>query len=460
MAQVVIIGAGLTGISAAYHLEHQGFFDYKIFEKESTIGGLCRSITQDGFTFDFTGHLLHISDPYFKSLLEKIIGFDSLNAIHRKSYIYSHETYTHYPFQVNLHGLPVNVIAECIQGFVQRKKKRVTHTFIEWVQSNFGAGFARHFFIPYQKKIFACDLHDLSASWTGRFVPNTSLEQIIQGVISEPISEQGIGYNAQFFYPKQGGIIFWVQKLADQLVNQIHTEFDVTEIDITRKVIYFANGHIEPYNHLITTMPLDILISKIKDRPSTTFTKALSQLLCNQVVNFNLGIARPNLTDKHWIYFPENKYPFYRLGFAHNFAQSMAPENCSSIYGEFAHMGRSASWVQETLKKALSETKRILNISHNEVITQKIIHIKHAYVTYNFWRERNLSKLLSALQEQKIFSVGRYGAWKYASMQEGVLDGKNIAEQIITLSSKAINKKESEMVRGPLHKSSKRELQV
>ncbi len=459
MAQVVIIGAGLTGISAAYHLEQQGFFDYKLFEKETVIGGLCRSVQQDGFTFDFTGHLLHISDPYFKSLLQHIIGFNALNSINRKSFIYSHQTYTHYPFQINLHGLPLPVIAECIEGFVRRKKKRVTKTFIEWVQSNFGPGFARHFFMPYQKKIFACDLNDLSSSWTGRFVPNTSLEQIIQGVIAAPKPEQGVGYNAQFFYPKEGGIISWVQQLANQLITTIQTGYEVTQIDTQRKIVYFSNGHAETYTHLITTMPLDVLISKMTDRPSTTFNRAQGNLLCNQVVNFNLGISRPDLSDKHWIYFPENEYPFYRLGFPHNFSDTMAPAGCSSLYGEFAHMGKSQAWVNATLKKAIAQTKKILHISESEIATQKIIHINHAYVTYNFWRERNLSKLLSALQEQHIHSVGRYGAWKYASMQEGILDGKAIAEQLLITPAR-LHATQPRISQTPLQKPLKKELEI
>lgn len=461
MAQVVIIGAGLTGISAAYHLEQQGFFDYKIFEKEQTIGGLCRSVQQDGFTFDFTGHLLHISDPYFKDLLQKIVGFNSLNAINRQSFIYSHNTYTHYPFQVNLHGLPTQVITECIEGFVKRKAKKTTHTFLEWVQSNFGSGFAKHFFKPYQKKIFACDLNDLSSSWTGRFVPNTSLEQIIQGVITTPKPTESVGYNAQFFYPKEGGIIHWVQKLADQLINQIHTGFDVKEIDIGKKIIHFTNGHSEYYSSLITTMPLNTLLNKVKDKSSSLFKNARAHLQCNQVINFNLGISRQDFSDKHWIYFPENKYPFYRLGFAHNFAKSMAPTGCSSIYGEFAHMNKSPRWINETLKKALLQTKQLLKIADSEIITEKIMYIPHAYVTYNFWRERNLSKLHAALHNEQVFSVGRYGEWKYASMQEAVMDGKAIAENVLTNSTKIItahseNKKEKAII----SPTTKKELQV
>src|ERR1700722_12940766 len=101
MAEIVILGAGLTGLSAAYHLERQGFYNYKIFEKESTVGGLCRSVQQDGFTFDYTGHLLHISDPYFKHLIQTIANLETFNVIHRRSFVYSQQTYPPYPYQVN-----------------------------------------------------------------------------------------------------------------------------------------------------------------------------------------------------------------------------------------------------------------------------------------------------------------------------------------------------------------------
>src|SRR3972149_8320456 len=144
MAKIIIIGAGLTGLSAAYHLEKKGFYDYLIFEKEDQPGGLCRSIEQDGFTFDYTGHLLHISDNYFQQFLDEIIGFNQLIAIERKSFIYSNNVFTNYPFQTNLFGLPYSIIAECIEQFVVRPKSHTKiKTYKEWVLKHFGAGLAR-----------------------------------------------------------------------------------------------------------------------------------------------------------------------------------------------------------------------------------------------------------------------------------------------------------------------------
>ena len=431
MARIVIIGAGLTGISAAYHLEKKQFFEYELFEKEATYGGLCRSITQDGFTFDYTGHLLHASNDYFYGLIKDLVGLEQLNVITRRSFIYSQNRYTHYPFQVNLHGLPPQTIVECITGYINRPHIATPTSFRDWVLTRFGSGFAKHFFFPYQQKIFSHKVNHLTPQWTQRFVPSTSLEQILHGALSYPSDEQALGYNARFLYPKQGGIISWVSQLAKQLLGSMRTGRTVQSVNMNSKTVIFSDGQIEPYDVLISTMPLDRLLALLREKASTHFAPARSNLQCNQVVNINIGVNHPDLSEKHWVYFPEKKYPFYRVGFWHNFSDKMAPPGCSSLYGEFAFKGRSRRWVNGMIKQSMRTIKKLYGISPSDVATEKIISIPHAYVTYDQWREQNLPKLLQRLQEHDIYSVGRYGAWKYASMQEAVLDGKAVADQAI-----------------------------
>lgn len=432
MTSIVILGAGLTGISAAYHLEKRGFFDYQIFEQAPSIGGLCGSIEQDGFTFDYTGHLLHTSNVYFRTLIETVVGLEHFNTISRKSYIYSHDTYTKYPFQTNLHGLPASVIADCIAGYVSRSTHiRKPKNFKEWVLKTFGSGFGKHFFFTYQPKIFSYPIERLTASWTGRFVPNTSLIDIINGALGNDLDD--VGYNAQFLYPKSGGIVSWIKKLAHHIKNPIHTSYRVTKIDLQKKFITFANGHSQPFETLISTLPLDTLLKLSVERSSTSYNSALSHLRCNSVTNINIGLHHERLSDKHWIYFPEKKYAIYRVGFPHNFSRNVVPNGCSSLYAEFAHLHKSPSWIKETTKRAISDIHQLFGISHNDIATELIIPISHAYVIYNEWRDRNLPKLLSQLQQDGIHSVGRYGAWKYASMQESILDGKAIAEHLTVL---------------------------
>ena len=429
MAKVAIIGAGLTGLSAAYHLEQQGFFDFEIFEKESTVGGLCRSIKQDGFTFDYTGHLLHINDPYFEELVKKLVGLENFQQITRRSFIYSKDRYTHYPFQINLHGLPTDVILECIEGYLTRPKIKNPQNFHAWVQTHFGEGLGNHFFFPFQNKIFDYDIKKITPLWTGRFVPQTSLNQIIKGTLQEP-EAQSIGYNSSFYYPKAGGIQFWVDKIAASIKTPIKTNYSAQEINFKNKTITFQNGHQESYKTLINTMPLDNFLKSTKKNSNTSLSKAIPKLISNAVINFNLGINRSDLSDKHWIYFPEKEYPFYRIGFPHNFSIKSVPAGCSSLYGEFSVVNKSIEVVEQRLADSLKQVKRILKIENKDIVTEKIIHIPHAYVIYNKWRDANISNLHAELNKQSIFSIGRYGEWKYSSMQEAILDGKAVVEKL------------------------------
>ena len=430
MAKVIIIGAGLTGVSTAYHLEQLGFNDYTLYEKEATAGGLCRSIYQDGFTFDYTGHLLHSNDPYFSSFLNTTIGIDNFNTITRKSFIYSHNTYTHFPFQSNLYGLPHDIIAQCIEDYVTRPTKlKKNANFYEWATHMFGKSITEQFFVPYQQKIFAYDIHKLSSSWTGRFVPKTTLTDIIKGALQAP-EDIKVGYNADFLYPKKGGIFFWVERLIQQLKKPIKTNYCVDSIDVKNKLILFKNGDFEKYETLITTIPLDTLLGLIKEPAESSAISAKKRLLCNSVANFNLGIQSPNISEKHWIYLPETNFPHYRIGFYHNFSKAMAPEGCSSLYGEFAYLKKDPKEIKFTVDNAIKKTQKLLSISDAQIITQRIINIPHAYVIYDGWRDKNLPTLLDHLTTYNIHSIGRYGAWKYSSMQEAVLDGKAIAEKI------------------------------
>ncbi|MFH0898727.1 MAG: FAD-dependent oxidoreductase [bacterium] len=433
MPEIVILGAGLTGISAAYHLEQAGFFDYKIFEKNNRPGGLLQSVQQDGFTFDYTGHLLHISDPYIKTFIEKILGFSHFDFIQRSSAIFSHKTFVDYPFQMNLHGLPHKIIVQCLQGFINRRKShRHPNSFYEWVLKYFGSGIGTHFFFPYNKKLLAYDVKNIHHSWTGRFVPQTNLQTLLYGALSK--TNELIGYNSSFYYPKNGGIEILIKALIATLKNKIETQHNAMEIDFHAKTICFENGHKEHFTHLISTIPLDHLLTK-SNNTQTTLKAASKKLLCNSVINLNIGFNRTNISDKHWIYFPEKQFPFYRIGFWHNISASSVKTGHSAIYGETSYLAHTMTEKQKEnlIKKSLDKTLEFLQLNSSHVVINKTLHLKHAYVIYDFWREKNLNKIHNRLHEFNIHSIGRFGAWKYSSMQEAILEGKDVATKILSL---------------------------
>ena len=203
---ILIVGAGLAGLSAAYHLSG---FPYRLFEREQEVGGLCRSYKKDGFTFDYTGHLLHFRQAEIKALVETLLA-GKLQKHARQSFIYSHRTYTEYPFQVNTFGLPPEVVRECLMGFIATLANQHAgpaphdRSFKEWILDNLGEGMAKHFMLPFNEKLWQVSLDELTSDWVSWLVPKPELKDVVNGALG--IKDKAFGYNPSFLYPAQGGI--------------------------------------------------------------------------------------------------------------------------------------------------------------------------------------------------------------------------------------------------------------
>ena len=114
--QTLIIGAGLAGLSAAYHLKTS----YALFEKDSEIGGMARSAQKDGYIFDYDGHLLHFRNEYAFNLVSELLN-GNMAPHKRNSWIYSKGAFTRYPFQANFYGLPKSVVKDCLMGLIKAR---------------------------------------------------------------------------------------------------------------------------------------------------------------------------------------------------------------------------------------------------------------------------------------------------------------------------------------------------
>jgi protoporphyrinogen oxidase len=430
VTKIVIIGSGLTGLSAAFHLEQAGCFDYAIFEKDDRPGGLLKSFEQDRFTFDYTGHFLHLKSLYFRNFLSYIVGMNNLSLIKRQSAIHLYNSTVNYPFQMNLYGLPSKVVYECIEGFIRKKKSiHIPETFYDWVLKYFGRGIGEHFFFPYNTKLLSYDIKKVSPSWTGRFVPKVDLREVLQGALSMT-EERWVGYNSLFYYPKSGGIEFIIKKLVGSIKNEVKKGFKATQVDLASKIVYFENGHRENFDYLINTMPLNKLLSNVKGVCRADFKQAAEKLLCNSVINFNLGFDVEDISTKHWLYFPEKKFLFYRLGFWNNINKTSVKNGCSAIYGELAYLPKTKKQqnIDSFIHKSIDQAVAFLSVKKSNVIIEKILPIEHAYVIYDKWREKNISKIHCDLNSNGIYSIGRFGEWKYSTMEDAVLDGKRVAE--------------------------------
>ncbi|HLH32922.1 MAG TPA: FAD-dependent oxidoreductase [Terriglobia bacterium] len=425
--KVVILGGGLAGVSAAYHLvEH----DPVLFEKEAEIGGLCRSFTQEGFTFDCTGHLIHLKNPYTKELVAKILP-DAFNPHERLAAIYSKSVTTPYPFQANTYGLPPEVVKECVIGFVESMQVSPNggpKNFHDWVNRTFGSGIAKHFMLPYNEKFWKQDLRTITSDWVSWSIPKPSLEEVVNGALG--LTNKGMGYNPKFIYPKHGGIDCLPQALA-RPVKRIQMNESVAGIDPRKKCIRMTSGREETYDCLVSTLPLPVMFGMLSDTPEPLVANA-KRLHAISVLNINLGIDRPNISDQHWIYFPEDQYVFSRVGFPMNFSKAVAPEGTSSMYIEITHQPSEKMNVDEMFERSIRDLQKcgVLR-SDDRVLTRHVLDIRYAYVVFDEHRQTHLQALVDYLESRDIFTAGRYGRWDYYSMEDSILSGKAAAEKIL-----------------------------
>jgi protoporphyrinogen oxidase len=435
-AHAVILGGGMSGLSCAYHLKK----DYALFERSDEPGGLSRSVKQDGFIYDHTGHLLHLRNPYTLKLIPELLK-DNLNLLHRSAWIYSHNTYTPYPYQANLGGLPKNVIRECLTGLVNAQLaashvstglpvlgQTTPESMKSWVLRTFGKGFAKHFFFPYNEKLWTVTADILTAEWVAPFVPRPTIQDVMDGILNDP--NKVFGYNATFYYPKRGGIQSLAFAMADGLP-ELHLNSEATSVDLDKKEIRFKDGRSYTYKFLVSSLPLVRLLRMIANLPPKVREDS-EKLRWSSVYNINFGINRPRLSDKHWIYFPEKKYMFYRVGFPMNFAPAMTPPNCSSMYVEIAHQPQNPVDEKKVMKATLKGLKECgLIENEKEIISTCILKIPVAYVTYDVHRTAATGRLLAYLESKGVYSIGRFGGWKYSYMEEAILEGQQTAEKIL-----------------------------
>ena len=424
--KVVVIGGGLAGASAAYHLlDH----DPIIFERESSIGGLCRSFTQDGFTFDCTGHLIHLKNAYVKDLVAGLLP-GAFNSHERLAAIYSKSTTTPYPFQANTYGLPPEVVKECIVGFVETlhaPSNGGPKNFHDWVLKTFGSGIAKYFMLPYNEKFWKQDLRTITADWVSWSIPKPSLDDVVNGALG--LTNKGMGYNPRFIYPKSGGIECLPQALARPVKRTCLNE-TLLAIDPRKKVVKMTSGREEPYDSLVTTLPLPETFRLVKDVPNALLAAA-SRLRAIGVFNINLGIDRPNVSDQHWIYYPEGEYIFSRVGFPMNFSKAVAPEGTSSMYIEITYQPGKRPDPQEAYTRSIADLERCGILRKGDrILTRLDLDIKSAYVVFDEHRAAHLQTLIDYLESRDIYTAGRYGQWDYYSMEDSILSGKKIAERI------------------------------
>lgn len=422
MSNDIVIGAGISGLFFGYFSKESCI----IFEKETSVGGLCKSIKDSGFTFDYSGHFIHIKDKKIKNLLEKLLG-KKLLKVKRNASIYFKGIDIPFPFQANLYYLNEKEKQECIEGIKNRKDVKIYDDmpFIDWCKAMFGSGITKHFMQPYNQKLWSYDLKKLTASWTAPFVPKPTAQSIIDAAYK--INNINYGYNSEFYYPSENGCGAVADSLFRKLKDSILTDTKVENIDWENKTICAGYKKYQ-YDNLISTQPLIELIKQLQNPPKQIL-QSVKNLSVTSVRCVNIGVKYKKdlpklIQNKHWIYFPEDKYPFYRVGIYSNVSSKLVPEKCYSLYVEFSSSNNSYKQCEDTVKYL--KKAGVMN-DDDEIVTINIVDMPYAYVIFDKKRKKALEYINKFLNKNNIYTIGRYGAWEYSFIEKNIIDAKNLA---------------------------------
>ena len=422
---MIILGAGLAGLSAAYH------GGGTVYEQHNYIGGHSSSKNIDGFVFDEGIHVLQTKNAYVLNLLQNL-GVDMLQ-VERDARIYSYRAYSKYPFQVHTYNLPWSVRARCVSSFlVNTGRQREQHNYEDWIRNSMGDGFAETFMIPYSQKFWGVHPREMSFEWTGNRVPQPRVRDVVMGAFRE--QKTHFGSNAIFRYPAQAGFGRIANGLAGQL-KDIRLEKRVNRIFPEQRQVEFAVG--QPgqetkerttYDQLLSTLPLPELIKMMDDVPAEV-QQAVGQLRWNSIMVVNLGIDRADINPSHWIHFPESDFAFFRISFPSNFAPGLVPAHTSSVQAEVSYRPGNPPDRKEIIHRVEEDLRRakILRPA-DKVVVADTVNLPYAYVIFDHNRPGAIKVIHQFLLSKGIRPFGRYGSWAYFWSDEAILSGKKAAE--------------------------------
>jgi protoporphyrinogen oxidase len=430
MEPVLILGGGLAGLSTALHLRRP----WLLVEKDERVGGLVKTeVIHGGFHFDPTGHWLHLRDPSMRALVHDRLLPGALTTVSRRAAVFTRGVFTRFPYQVNTHGLPPEVVAENLIGFVEATlgeggralREREPANFEEFILRHLGTGFARNFMVPYNTKLFGVAPAELSAAWCGRFVPKPTLREVVEGALG--LGSDAVGYNATFVYPQQGGIEALARTLRRELSGgQVRTGVHPTALDWKRQIATLSDGTRIRWSGLVSTIPLPDLVRLLTEVPNEV-TAAAGRLRATDVTWVAVGARGPNIQPWHWVYTPEPEFKTYRVGSPSAVFSGTVPPGTSSFYVEYSGGGSP----EDCARAAVEDLVRARMVRGAEdILFAEPRVIRHAYVLYDHAYGPARDQVMDFLRKAGVQTAGRYGNWEYSSMEDALLGGRAAAERV------------------------------
>lgn len=424
-AGIAIIGAGMAGYGAAHAFYKEGIRP-RVYDLRSQSGGLTSSHSIDGFVFDEGVHISFTKNEKVKAVFQEAVeGAVENGHVYCNNYWKGH--WIRHPAQVNLFGLPHDLIIRCIADFVEaRQLDGSIRNYEDWLYSAFGKTFADTFPMKYTVKYHTTEAKNLTTDWLGPRVYRPSLEEVLAGALQKEPAD--FFYVNEFRYPSYGGF--------GAFLNQFHSlaslsmNHEVVRIDMKERKLYFRGNSSAEFNHLISSVPLPRLVPLIAGVPKDVLD-ASRRLACSQAVVVNIGIRRQVKARPQWSYFYDDDIPFARVSYRENLSPHNVPEGCSAFQAEIYFSekyrplsGEAADWIDPAIEGLL---RCGLLQRRSEIVHRSSFWLPFANVIFDHDRPRALETIHSYLDDIGVGYCGRFGDWGYMWTDHAFLSGERAA---------------------------------
>lgn len=408
--QTLIVGAGMSGLAVANFTQT----DYLVLEADTEIGGYCKTVKQDGFVWDYSGHFFHFRHPEIERYLVSRMPAGEVSTVVKSSKIWIGGQFVDFPFQKNIHQLPKDDFIDCFYDLYFREQGGFTN-FYEMLYAKFGRGICERFLVPYNEKLYACDLTELDHDAMGRFFPYADVEDVVRNFKNA----DNTSYNATFTYPR-GGAIEYVNALKSEVPDdRVLLGERLVSIDAEAKVATTTKRRIA-YERLVSSAPFNQLL----DMVGWPYPDGLYSY--NKVLVFNLGFDRKGWPEVHWVYFPERKYRFYRVGFYDNIFDTQR----MSLYVEIGMKPGESADVEAERARVLADLAEAGVIDGHELVSWHSVMLDPAYVHVAGRSQAAFAENSAKLAALGIHSIGRYGGWKYCAIEDNIVEARELVEKL------------------------------
>ena len=420
---VVILGAGVAGLGAAYRLREHSV-NATVYESADHWGGLCASYSVNGFRFDTFGHISF--DIHTRPWLEEKTGYNTY-APYALNYDAGH--WLRHPLQEHLCDLPIDERIEIIESFVKREEGADrAEDYGQWLCRTYGRAFAEKYPYRYTRKYWTVEPDKLGTAWAQGRLGTLSLEQLLRGAMDDSLPSTH--YSKAANYPLRGGFQSFVEPLT--FGTAIRCGKRASGIDPNEKRVIFSDGSEVSYEKLISTIPLPELCGIVQSVPEE-IRHAASRLVCTSGITVSIGLSRPDVAPAAWFYVYDDALLPSRINAPSFFSSDNAPLGFGCIQAEiyYSPFAPRRLPLSEVCMRCVDDMIKMGLFSEEEIVVADVR--EHPYANVIFTKDIYSSRkvVLDYMAEQGILCAGRFGSWDYLWVGQSLLSGFDAAEKVL-----------------------------